>query len=175
MNAVTVQPIPLNRPRERAFTWDDPLVVAERSRSLSGMELFKEMIAGRTPIPPIGVALDFRMTEAEKGRVVFEMEPQEFHYNPIGTMHGGVISTLLDSAMGCAVHSTLKAGVGYTSLEIKVNFVRPITVDTGRLICEGKTLTTGRTTALAEGRILDERGRLLAHGSTTCAIFRPTS
>ncbi len=177
MNAISIKPkesvgVPT---RERVFTWDDPMAVAEKSASMSGMELFQEMLAGRAPLPPIARTLDFTMTEAEKGRVVFEMTPAEFHYNPIGTMHGGVISTILDSAMGCAVHSSLKAGTGYTSLEIKINFVRPITVKTGKITCEGRLLAGGRTSAIAEGDIRDERGRLLATGSTTCAIFRATA
>ena len=103
---------------------------------------------------------------------VFAVEPAEYHYNPIGVVHGGVAATLLDSAMGCAVHSALPAGAGYTSLEIKVNFVRPLTAETGRVRCEAKLIHLGGRTATAEGRVVDEAGKLYAHGTTTCLIFR---
>jgi len=103
---------------------------------------------------------------------VFAVTPQEFHYNPIGVVHGGLAATLLDSAMGCAVHSTLPAGVGYTTLEFKVNFARAITGDTGRVVCEGNLIHRGRTVATAEGRVIaEDTGKLLAHGTTTCLLF----
>ena len=158
--------------RQREFSWSDPVELARQAGQLSGIEMFQRMIQGEIDGPPIAHTLGFRMKSAAKGRVVFSMRPQEFHYNPIGSMHGGVISTLLDSAMGCAVHSTLKAGTAYTSLEIKVNFIRPITTSTGPIECEGVQISGGRSTAIAEGRIRDGRGRILAYGSTTCMIFR---
>lgn len=103
---------------------------------------------------------------------MFACEPAEYHYNPIGTVHGGLASTLLDSAMGCAVHSTLPAGAGYTTLELKVNMLRPIAVSTGRLLCEGRTVHVGGRVATAEGRLTDEAGKLYAHATTTCMLFR---
>jgi uncharacterized protein (TIGR00369 family) len=109
---------------------------------------------------------------AEPGRAVFEMEPGPQHYNPIGSVHGGIALTLLDSAMGCAVHTTLEQGDRYTTLEVKTNFVRPITSDTGVIRCEGIVLHRGARVATAEGRVTDSVGRLLAHGTTTCLIFR---
>jgi uncharacterized protein (TIGR00369 family) len=101
------------------------------------------------------------------------MEPAEFHYNPIGVVHGGVAATLLDSAMGCALHTTLPAGVGYTTLELKLNYLRPMTRDTGPVRAEGTLINAGRTTALTEARLTDSRGKLLAHATSTCLIMRP--
>ena len=115
--------------------------------------------------------MGFRLVEAEPGRAVFEMEAGPEHYNPIGSVHGGVALTLLDSAMGCAVHTLLEAGVRYTTLEVKTNFVRPITADTGTIRCEGTVLHKGSRIATAEGKLTDASGRLLAHGTTTCLIM----
>jgi uncharacterized protein (TIGR00369 family) len=113
--------------------------------------------------------------EVEEGRVVFEVEPAEYHYNPIGAVHGGLACTLADSAMGCAVHSTLPAGVGYTTVEIKTNLLRPISVRTGTLRCEGTTIHVGGRIATAEARLTDAAGKLYAHATTTCMIFRDGS
>lgn len=115
--------------------------------------------------------LDMSRMEADEGRVSVELTPQEFHYNPLGTVHGGVLSTLLDTAAGCAVHTTLPAGVGYTSLDLNVKFLRPVTVDSGTLRCEGTVLQRGRRTALAEARITDADARLIAHATSTCLIL----
>ncbi len=115
--------------------------------------------------------MGFEFHEIEEGRVVFECIPAEYHYNPIGAVHGGLACTLADSAMGCAVHTMLPAGVGYTTLEIKTNLLRPITVETGRLLCEGKTVHVGRSAAVAEARLTDEAGKLYAHATTTCMVF----
>jgi uncharacterized protein (TIGR00369 family) len=108
---------------------------------------------------------------AEHGRVTVSMTPQEFHYNPLGTVHGGVLAMLLDTATGCAVHSTLPAGLGYTTVDLTTKFVRQVTVDTGQLRCEGVVLSAGRRTALAEARLTDGRGRLIAHATSTCMLF----
>ena len=159
--------------RERTFTWDDPLVGARAAPSMSGMEYLRAMMRGEFPPPPIAVTLGFTLDEVQEGRAVFGVEPAEFHYNPIGMVHGGVAATLMDSAMGCAVHSRLPAGVGYTTLEMKVNLLRAITVDTGPVRCEGTLIHLGRTTALAEARLTDAAGRLLAHATSTCLLVRP--
>jgi uncharacterized protein (TIGR00369 family) len=111
--------------------------------------------------------------EVEHGRVAFGLEPAEWHYNPIGTVHGGVLATLLDSATGCAVHSTLPAGTGYTSLDLSVRFLRPVSVSSGTLRCTGEVLNAGRRTALAEARLTDAAGKLLAHATSTCLLIRP--
>lgn len=138
---------------------------------LSGLEMMRAIFAGELPPPPIAELLGFRGAEVEFGHAVFEFEPGPQHYNPIGSVHGGVAMTLLDSAMGCAVHSTLPAGVRYTTLEVKTNFVRPITAETGLIRCEGIVLHKGSRIATAEGKLTDASGRLLAHGTTTCLIM----
>ena len=158
--------------RERTFTWDDPLRGAHAARSMTGMEYLRAMMAGEYPPPPIAHTLGFTLSEVDEGRAVFTLDPAEYHYNPIGMVHGGVAATLLDSAMGCAVHSMLPAGVGYTTLEIKLNMLRAVTVDTGPIRCEGTLLHLGRTTALAEAKMTDAAGRLLAHATSTCMILR---
>src|ERR687897_633361 len=129
------------------------------------------VVTGQMPPPPIAVTMRLRPVELEEGRVVFEGEPGEEHYNPIGTVHGGYASTLLDSAMGCAVHTTLPAGVGYTTQTLEVKFVRPIGRDSGALRCEAAVVHRGRRQATVEGRLLSEDGRLLAHGTSTCMIL----
>ena len=130
------------------------------------------MFDGNLPPPPIAATMDFTGAEAEEGRAVFVGEPGEFLYNPIGVVHGGFAMTILDSAMGCAVHTTLAVGERYTSLETKVNFVRPITAETGPVRCEGVVLHRGGRVATAEGKLIAEKtGKLLAHGTTTCLII----
>ena len=139
----------------------------------SGLELLQEMIAHRLPPPPIANLMGFTVAFVEEGKAVFEGEPGEYLYNPIGVVHGGYAMTLLDSAMGVAVHTTLKAGERYTTLETKVNFVRAITLDTGLVRCEGHIVYRGGTIATAEGKLTAASdGKLLAHGTTTCLIAR---
>jgi uncharacterized protein (TIGR00369 family) len=158
--------------RSRTFTWEDPIALREAGSKMSGLEFMRAVIAGKLPPPPIAATMDFTGTEAEEGRVVFTGEPGEYVYNPLGVVHGGYAMTLLDSAMGCAVQTMLAQGEGYTSLETSVNFVRPITKETGRIRCEGKVLHRGGRLATAEGRLVAEStGKLLAHGTTTCMIF----
>ena len=149
----------------------DPVAIAALGRELSGIEYVRQIFDGELPPPPISQLMGFRGVEFEHGRAVFEMTPGPEHYNPIGTVHGGIALTLLDSAMGCAVHTTLAAGVGYTTLEVKTNFVRPITAETGVIRCEGTVVHGGSRIATAEGRLVDGAGKLLAHGTTTCLIF----
>ena len=149
----------------------DPREVAEQGLRLSGMEYIQAIFRGELPAPPISELMGFRGVEAEPGRAVFEMEPGPQHYNPIGSVHGGIALTLLDSAMGCAVHTTLGAGVGYTTLEVKTNFVRPIKADTGLIRCEGTVIHEGSRVVTAEGKVTDAAGKLLAHGTTTCLLF----
>ena len=139
---------------------------------MTGLELLNAIARGEAPGAPIAKLMGFEAVEAEEGRVVFACVPGAQHYNPIGSVHGGLAATLLDSAMGCAVHSTLPEGRGYTTLELKVNFTRPITVETGRVLSEGTLVHRGGRVATAEGRVWAERsGKLLAHGTTTCLIF----
>lgn len=158
--------------RTRAVSWADPRVLAKMGRELSGLEYLRKMQTGEIPPPPIGALLDFRLIEIEEGRAVFAVKPAEYHYNPIGMVHGGLAATLLDSAMGCAVQAMLPAGVAYTTLEIKVNYVRAMTTETGIVRCEAKIIHLGGRTAVAEGKITDANEKLYAHGTTTCLIFR---
>ena len=158
--------------RYRTVTWEDPSPVRIVGGVRSGLALWQAIAAGELPPPPVARLLGFDDIESvAEGRVVFRMPPAEEHLNPLGTVHGGVLTTLLDSAMGCAVHSTLAAGTGYATLELKVNLVRPVLPDTGRIRAEGRVLHPGRRAATAEGRLLDAAGRLLAHGTTTCIIL----
>jgi uncharacterized protein (TIGR00369 family) len=136
-----------------------------------GISFLQGIIDGKFPPPPIAQTLGFRLVRVEKGRVQFEGEPQPRHYNPIGSVHGGFAMTLLDSALACAVHSTLAKGEAYTSLEIKVNFVRPLTAATGPVIAEGRVIHRGRTVGTSEGEIKDRAGKIYAHATTTCMIF----
>lgn len=138
---------------------------------LSGFDFVKRIQEGLFPAPPIGKVMQFHLVEVEQGRVVFSAEPSADFYNPLGTIHGGYTTTLLDSCMGCAVHSTLPAGMAYTTLELKINFVRPITDKTGPVRAEGKVISAGKRVATAEGRLLDANGKLYAHSTTTCLIF----
>ena len=139
---------------------------------LSGLELLQRAIAGEYPPPPIAKLMDIRLTQIEKGKAIFTGTPQEFHYNPLGTVHGGYGATLLDSAMGCAVHSTLDPGDIYTTLEFKINFMRALTHETGEVRGIGTVINVTRTTAVAEGRIEDASGKLYAFATTTCVIRR---
>ncbi len=159
--------------RTRTISWEDPRVAAEAGRNLSGLEYLQKIVTGEIPRPPISELMNFGLAELSEGHAVFTVEPAEYHYNPIGVVHGGLAATLLDSAMGCAVHSTLPAGVGYTTLEIKVNYIRPLTTKTGVVRCVAKVIHVGGRTATAEGRVVDAGGKLYAHGTTTCIIFRP--
>lgn len=160
--------------RSRTYTWKDPIALRDAGSTMSGLEFMRAVIEGKLPPPPIAATMDFTGAEADEGRVVFVGEPGEFLYNPIGVVHGGYAMTVLDSAMGCAVQTMLAQGEGYTSLETSVNFVRPITRETGRIRCEGKIVHRGGRIATAEGRLSAERtGKLLAHGTTTCLIFKP--
>jgi uncharacterized protein (TIGR00369 family) len=157
--------------RTRTIEWDDPMIGARRGMQMSGLEYMRAIVAGEIPAPPIARSLDFLLAEVEEGRAVFTLTPSEFHYNPIGVVHGGVAATLLDSAMGCAVHSLLPAGTGYTTLELKVNLLRPMTRDTGPVRAEATVLHSGSRTALAEARLVDAAGKLLAHATSTCLIL----
>ncbi|MFI2711633.1 PaaI family thioesterase [Micromonospora sp. NPDC018662] len=157
--------------RSRTFTWSDPVAGAAHLGRRSGLDLLRAMIAGELAAPPVMHLIDMARMEADEGRVVVELVPQEFHYNPLGTVHGGVLSTLLDTAAGCAVHTTLPVGVGYTSLDLNVKFLRPVTVASGTLRCEGTVLQRGRRTALAEARLTDPANRLVAHATSTCLLF----
>ena len=147
------------------------IVPAEALATMSGLDLLLAMGAGKLPMPPMHEVIPMVPVVAEHGAVTFEAEPASRFYNPLGTVHGGYAATLLDTAMGCAVHSTLKAGQGYSTLEFKVSFVRAMSESTGKVRIEGKIINRGRQVATAEGSLLDARDRLLAHATTTCLLF----
>jgi uncharacterized protein (TIGR00369 family) len=156
--------------RTRVVTWKEPVVDAAEIAAMSGLEYLQHLLdSGRAP--PISALLDFRLVRFEPGRAVFAGTPSEFHYNPIGAVHGGFAATLLDSALGCSIHTTLKAGLAYTTIELKVNYVRPLRMTTGVVSCEGQVIHVGSRIATAEARLTDAAGKLYAHGSTTCLIF----
>lgn len=143
----------------------------EKTFGMTGMEVFEAIFAGELPAPPIGETMDFVPVHMEPGIAIFQGRPQLRHYNPLGTVHGGWFCTLLDSALGCAVHTTLPAGMGYTTLELKVNMLRPLTDAVPLVRAAGKVIHAGRQVATAEGRIVGPDGRLYAHATTTCMIF----
>jgi len=144
---------------------------ADQLAARTGLEVFAAIFAGELPRPPIGDTLDFVPIHIEYGTAVFQGRPSQRHYNPLGTVHGGWFATLLDSAVGCAVHSTLPVGKGYTTLELKLNIVRALTDAVPLVRAEGKVLHGGRQVATAEGRIVGPDGKLYAHATTTCLIF----
>src|ERR1700681_1670796 len=155
--------------RTRLVTWKEPVVDLAQIAAMSGLDYLQHLLdSGR--VPPIAALLDFRLVRIEQGRAVFSGTPSEFHYNPIGAVHGGFAATLLDSALGCAVHTTLKPGLAYTTVELKVNYVRPMSATTGLVTCEGRTISVGARIATSEARLTGADGKLYAHGTATCLI-----
>jgi uncharacterized protein (TIGR00369 family) len=159
--------------RERTFSWADPAAIAAAGAGLSGAEFFAALGAGTIPPPPVMRALDFDGVSFGEGRAAFRLTPREFHYNPLGSVHGGVFATMVDSACGCAVHTLLPAGVFYTSLDLSVKFLRPVTVGTGPITAEGTVVHLGRRTALAEARITDAAGKVYVTATSSCLVIRP--
>ncbi len=149
------------------------VVPTETAKRMPGLELLTAIMDGTMPAPPIQQILDFRLVKVERGYTAFAGIPKFEYYNPIGSVHGGYTAALLDSCMACAVHSTLETGYGYTTLEIKINYVRPITSETGEIRAEGKVIHLGKRIATSEGRLCDSAGKLYAHGTTTCLILGP--
>jgi uncharacterized protein (TIGR00369 family) len=139
---------------------------------MAGIDYLRSILREEIPPPPIALTLGFRLSEVTEGRAVFTIEPGEHHYNPIGLVHGGVLATLLDSAMGCAIHSRLPAGSGYATTDLNVHFVRPVTRETPRLRCESELMHLGGRIATASGRVLDDAGNLYAHATTSCLVIR---
>ena len=158
--------------RTRTYSWHDPAAHAALIGRRSGLELLRAIESGELPPPPVMSLIDIDgfAVEAE-GSVIVTMTPQEIHYNPLGSVHGGVIATLLDTVAGCAVHSTLPAGVGYTTLDLTTKYLRPVTVGSGQVRCVGAVLQRGRRTALAQGQLFDARGNLAAYATSSCLIF----
>ncbi len=157
--------------RSRVVTWDDPKAAARRARQMSGSEFFDAMRRGEIPEPPFGRLLGIDLFDVGEGKFTMTLQPQECHYNPMGCVHGGILATLLDSVMSASVHTALPAGRGYLTLEIKVNFLKPVFERTGEILAEGNVVSCGRQVATAEGKIVDAKGDVYATGTATCLIF----
>lgn len=158
--------------RSLTITWEDPLASVEPGLRLPGIEYWRALAGGEIPRPPSAWLLGIMVLEADEGRALFALTPGEQHYNPSGTVHGGIAATILDSAMGAAVHTTLPAGWSCGTLDLSVRFLRPISAETGRTLCEGVVMHRGRSTATTEGRLwAEDSGKLLAHG-TASAVLR---
>lgn len=157
--------------RSRTYSWQDPFEFLARAADLTGLEVMQKMAAGELPQPPIGHTLGFALVEVSHGRAVFEGQPAEYHYNPIGSVHAGLAATLLDSAMGCALVTTLPPATRWTTLELKAHFTRAMTVETGTVRATGSIVHPGRRVVTTEARIEDLEGRLIAHGTSTILML----
>jgi uncharacterized protein (TIGR00369 family) len=157
--------------RTRTYSWEDPFALRDAMAGHSGLELMQLMARGEIAPPPIANTLGFRLVEAERGHAVFECEPAEYHYNPIGIVHAGLAMTLMDSAMGLAFVTTLDEPAAWTTLEVKSNFTRALTAETGVVRCTGAVIHAGRRVATTEARIEDSGGRLCAHGTSTILVL----
>lgn len=160
--------------RERSYTWEDPAALARAGGQMAGLEYLRAMQTGELPLPPICATIGFRFVEFDEGRAVMEFEPGEHQYNPIGMVHGSVIVALLDSVAGSAVHTTLPAGVGYTTTSINTTFLRSVRGDTGTLRAEGRVIRAGRRMALSEADLIDADGKMYGHATSSCLILAPT-
>jgi uncharacterized protein (TIGR00369 family) len=158
--------------RSRTYEWEDPVPLASQASQLSGMEFLEKITNAELPLPPLIHTLDFKVSTILPGRAEFTFQPQEFHYNPLGSVHGGVITAILDSALGCTLHSVLPAGTGYTTVDIKVNFLKSISIKTGLMRAVGAIINQGNRTALLEARLTDENGKLYAYATSTCMILK---
>jgi uncharacterized protein (TIGR00369 family) len=155
----------------RTYEWADSAEIIAAAQTLTGLELLQAMGEGSLPGPPISATLGMTAVSVKHGEVSFALDPAEFHYNPLGSVHGGVFATLLDSVLGCAIHSTLDRAQGFTTLTLEIKYVRAATDRSGTLTATGKVVTRGRKIATAEGSVTDARGRLFATATTTCMIF----
>lgn len=160
-----------SKSRVRSFSWSDPEISIGAARSLRGVDFVRQIMTGQVPLPPAFAMMGFRLVDVEPGFVAGELEPSEFHYNPAGVVHGGIICTLLDSVTGLAVLSQLPVGLGFSTLEVKVNFVRPVSVKTGALLAKGKIVHPGTRIATSEARLVDRQDKLYAHATATCIVL----
>ena len=158
-------------PRSKTVTWHDPMATASAGAELSGLDFLLAVRDGIYPIAPIGALMDYRIVTASEGEVVFAGTPDESVYNPIGTVHGGYVCTVLDTVTACAVHSTLPKGMGYTSLDLNVSYLRAVTRDSGLLTARGWVTRPGRRAAFAQGEITDAYGKVVATATSTCLVF----
>jgi len=159
--------------RTRTVTWRDPALGEAAFNSLTGIEYLRSMARGDSPPSPLALLLGFALDEIDEGRVTISIIPEEFHYNPLGAAHGGLAATLFDSALGCAVQSLLPPAHAAPTLQLQTNYIRPITIEAGKLICLGQVIHMGKRSATADGRLVDTAGRLYAHGTGTFLIVGP--
>lgn len=157
--------------RERSYTWGDPLALATAAQGLSGRDFLALVGSGELPVPPAGATTGIVPVDIGDGTVIFQLMPAEWHYNPIGSVHGGILATLADTALGCAIHTKLPVGTGYTSLDLTIKFTRAATLESGMLTCRGQVMSIGRRTGTAEARITDSADRVVAHAVATCLIM----
>lgn len=164
----------LETQRVRTFEWEDPVQTARSAAGYSGVEFMRAILEGALPPPPVAQMLGIGLVDVDEGRVVFGLDPEEWMYNPIGSVHGGVAATILDSCMGCAVHTTLPAGVAYTTTDLQVRYTRAMRTGQGLVLAEGRVVHSGSRTATAEGRLYlaSDEDVLFAHASAGCAILR---
>jgi uncharacterized protein (TIGR00369 family) len=155
------------------FTEPDSPSLLEARASLTGLAFFRQMVAGLVPQPPMVERLGMRIVEADEGRVVFTAEPSEAYYNGTGVVHGGFLATMLDSALGCAINTRMPKGKRFTTLELKINYTRPVSAGVGTLRCEATVIHVGNRVGTAEARVVDARGKLYAHATTTCIAVDP--
>jgi uncharacterized protein (TIGR00369 family) len=156
--------------RKRTVEWQDPRSGVKSAMTLSGIEWLRAMAEGKAPAPPLSLLLGFRLTEISEGRVTVSVDPQEFHCNPFSVAHGGLASSIFDSALGCAVQSVLPPAMAAPTMQLQVNYLRPITVETGTLSCTGEVIHLGKSSAVAEGRLTDREGKLYAQATGTFAL-----
>ncbi|HLL27128.1 MAG TPA: PaaI family thioesterase [Xanthobacteraceae bacterium] len=165
--------VPESKSRTRTVSWADPMIGASMvQKGMSGIEFLQKIVTGEIPPPPIAQLMGFSLTKVEPGYALFECDPAEYHYNPIGVVHGGLSCTLLDSTMSCAIQTLVPGGSAYTTLELKVHLVRGITDKTGHLRAEGRIIHSGSRVGTAEGKLIDKDGKIYAHGTTTCMIMK---
>jgi uncharacterized protein (TIGR00369 family) len=157
--------------RTRTISWGDPQAAAAAAATLPGLDALHAIIAGKISAPPIAELVGFTITAAAPGLVTMELPIGEYHYNPIGSVHGGIAATLLDSVMGCAIHTMLPQGRAYSTLELKISYIRAVTLATGAVTATGRVINVGRKAAFAEATLTDSSGKLYATGSTTCAVW----
>ena len=159
--------------RQRAYDWEDPEATRAAAVSQDGLTVLRAIGAGELPVPPALRTLGIEPVEAEPGRVTFTLDPAEFHLNPFGLVHGGVLAAMLDTAMGCAVHSLLPAATGYVTGEMNIRFLRPGLISTGSLVCVGEVVHAGTSTMVAQARVVDVQDRVIAIAGATCLVRRP--
>lgn len=157
--------------RETTVTWGDPAIGLEQLPHLDGIDFLQKIADGEIPGAPIGAHIGMEFAEVERGKVIFRCHPDESHYNPIGMVHGGVVCTLLDSVLGCAVHTLLPAGTGYTSIDINVSYLRPVTADSGPLVATGRVTKPGRRVSFAKGEVVDAAGKTVATATGSLLVF----